>query len=533
MSTLPDGWPEHTLGWGVLKWCSKYLRQPDGEHAGDPWLFTTTQARFIAWWYAVNEFGKFPYHRGILRWSKGAGKSPMVAAMALAELCGPVRFDRWENGEPVGVPVALPWVQIAATAESQTDNTMSMVTAMAPRGSRVVREYGLDVGKEKIHKPGGGRLLIITSSAAAAEGARSTFCIADETEWWLASNGGHALDAVIRRNAMKLGGRMLETCNAYVPGQDSVAEKSHRSWQQQQEGRTRLGGILYDAREAPADTDPKDEASLRAGLAVAYADADWIDLDRVVAEYYDPSTGPDVARRFFLNQIVAAEDAWVAPHDWAVLADATKVVADTDPIVMFFDGSRSRDATALIGCRVSDGHVFTLGVWEPKNRDDEVPVQEIDGRIAQVFDRYDVKAFYADVKEWESFAKVSWPEMYQDRLIIWAKPNGQNTHSIAWDMRGKAVEFIQACETVYSEIMERKFTHDGDATLARHVGNARRQAHQYGTYIGPETKDSPRKMDAATAMVGSRIVRQHLLASKAWQKYIHRSTGRGRVIVLE
>jgi hypothetical protein len=41
----------------------------------------------------------------------------------------------------------MPLVQIAATAESQTANTMRMVRAFAPKGSKVVEEYGLDPGK--------------------------------------------------------------------------------------------------------------------------------------------------------------------------------------------------------------------------------------------------------------------------------------------------------------------------------------------------------------------------------------------------
>jgi hypothetical protein len=37
----------------------------------------------------------------------------------------------------------MPLVQIVATAESQTANTMRMVRAFAPKGSKVVVEHGL------------------------------------------------------------------------------------------------------------------------------------------------------------------------------------------------------------------------------------------------------------------------------------------------------------------------------------------------------------------------------------------------------
>ena len=102
-----------TLGWGVIEWCEDWLLQPDGDLAGEPFRFTREQMNFILWWYAVNAEGRFQYRRGILRRSKGWGKSPFLGALALAELLGPVRFGGWtEDGEPHGVPEAVPLVVI-------------------------------------------------------------------------------------------------------------------------------------------------------------------------------------------------------------------------------------------------------------------------------------------------------------------------------------------------------------------------------------------------------------------------------------
>ena len=49
-------------------------------------------------------------------------------------------------------------------------------------------------------------------------------------------------------------------------------------------------------------------------------------------------------------------DAWTTQQEWAAIADPAQVMADVsdgDEIVAFFDGSRTRDATALSGlpCR--------------------------------------------------------------------------------------------------------------------------------------------------------------------------------------
>src|SRR5690242_10320196 len=108
VTSLPDSLPEFSLGLGVLNWCSANIRQPDGPDAGGEWWFTPEQARFVVWWYAVDHRGRFTFRRGVLRRMKGWGKSPVMAALALAELCGPVRFDQWVDGQPVGRPVSAP-----------------------------------------------------------------------------------------------------------------------------------------------------------------------------------------------------------------------------------------------------------------------------------------------------------------------------------------------------------------------------------------------------------------------------------------
>jgi len=217
---------------------------------------------------------------------------------------------------------------------------------------------------------------------------------------------------------------------------------------------------------------------------------------------------------------------------WAALTDTTQVVADGEEIVAFFDGSKSRDATALIGCRVSDGYIFTLGVWEPDpahTTESVVPVAEDDAAVARMFDRYKVLAFFADVKEWEGFVKVTWPERYGDDLLVWAVSEGREPQPIAWDMRSHTQEFTLACELTETEIKERRFTHDGDSRVARHVANARRRPNRWGVSIGKESPDSPLKIDAAVCVIGARMVRRLVLASPKYKARSNHKPRSGRV----
>lgn len=530
LRTLPD-WPwdplskeaPRTLGYAAATWAERWLVQPNGPRSGKPFELRPGQLVFWLWWYAIDDDGRWLFDHGVRRLAKGSGKSPFAAVQALTEFCAPVRpLEAVETvpGRVVGVPVAMPWVQIAATAATQTKNTMRMVRAFAPKKSKVVEEFGLDPGKETYYKLPEGTLEVITSSASAAEGAEASFVVADETEHWTPSRGGPDLAATLADNLAKSGSRMLETCNAWVPGAESVAEGSWEGWLAQEEGRTRgRTRMLYDAAMAPPDTDMSDPDSLRRALEMVYADCPWVDVDTIMERVWSPRSRPEDSRRKYLNRPTAAADAWVTPEEWTNLSDPSVEVTSEEPVCLFFDGSKSRDATALVGCAVGSGHVFTLGVWEPDPNDpnDTVDVAEVELTVMQTFDAYNVVAFFADVKEWEQFALTTWPQRYSDRLQVWAAPQGRPPQAVAWDMRGHAYEFAKATEACHAEIVEGSFTHDGHPAVARHVANARRRPYRDAVAIGKESPDSPRKIDGAVCVVGVRMVRRMVLGSKKYK----------------
>lgn len=512
-----------TLGPEAVAWAERWLIQPNGPHAGQPFRFTPRQLRFLMWWYAVDDDGHWLFNHGARRLAKGSGKSPFAAALALTDFLAPVRVAGIDHRRRIvtGKPVDMPLVQIAATAESQTSNTMRMVRAFAAKGSPVVEVHQLDPGKTKYYKIPEGTLEVITSSATAAEGAEGSLAVADETGHWRPGNGGTELASTIEDNLAKSGSRMLETSNAWVPGEDSVAEDTFAAWVAQEEGRTRgETRILYDAVIAPAGTGLADPESLRAALEHVYADCPWADVRAIMERIWSPRARPDDSRRKYLNRPTAAEDAWTTPEAWPVLADPSRVVADGEDIALFFDGSRSRDATALLGCRISDGHVFAVDVWEPAPRHDTVsvvPVADVDRVVREAATRWRVLGFLGDVREWESFVTVDWPEVFGD-LVVHAVPGGKDPQPIAWDMRSHTFDFTKATELCLSEIEGGKFTHDGDSRVARHIANCRRRPNRYGVAVGKESPDSPRKIDAGVCVIGVRMVRRLVLASPAYRK---------------
>lgn len=360
-----------------------------------------------------------------------------------------------------------------------------------------------------------GKLQQITSSATAAEGSETTFSVCDESEHWTPGRGGPDLAQTIQQNLAKTGGRMLETCNAWVPGVGSVAETTFDAWVAQQEGRTRgKQRILYDARVAPPGTDLRDECSLREALRFVYAELPWVNLDPIVEEIWSPTYPESRSRRFFLNQPNAEEDAWVTLQEWSVLADTSREVVPGDEVALFFDGSKSGDATALVGCRISDGHVFKVGLWQPRPGEN-VSTESVDSAVRGAYDRYTVVGFFADVREWESFTKDSWPEVFRDGLRIMAVPGGKQPQWVAWDMRTHVREFAEAAEQCLAEIRDGGFTHDGDWDISRHVGNARRREYRGLVSVRKESPDSAKKIDGCVCVIGARMVRRLYLASES------------------
>lgn len=510
----PDGrWllPERTLGWQILAWTAEYFRQPDGPDAGRPWRYTGEQARWLLWWYALDDVGRFIFRSGMLRRVKGWGKDPIGATLCGVEFVGPCRFDGWDaNGEPVAIPHPASWVLTAAVSRDQTRNTMTLFPGLF--SDELINEHRIDLGKEVIYAHGGRcRIDAVTSSPRALEGARGSFTLKNETQHWLAANEGHAMSDVIGRNATKSrdgAARALSISNAHNPGEDSDAEHDYEAHLAIEQGRSRARGFMYDSLEAPPGVDLRDEEQLRAGLRAARGDSVWLDEDRHVEEVYDPRNSPSNSRRFYLNQIVAAEDAWIEPHQFDALADDTLRLADGDEITLGFDGSKTDDHSALIACRVDDGAVFALDVWDPDRHGGEVPRDLVAAAVERAHERYDVVAFFSDLHPWESYVDL-WAERYGAGYLIRAGPR----HAVAWDMRGRTKEFTIEVERLYDEIVESQFRHDGNAALKQHFHNARRRPNAWGVSIGKEHRESSRKVDCVPSTTLARAARRLLLAS--------------------
>lgn len=398
--------------------------------------------------------------------------SPILAAISIAELAGPVVFDGWDaDGNPVGRPNGTPWVQIAAVSEDQTDNTYRAVYNMLSLGD-TADDIGVDLGRSKVMRPeGNGILEPVTAAFGSREGQPITFACLDETHLWTPRNGGVKLAATLRRNAAKMGGRTFESTNAFRPGEASVAEATHKASDKGQKG------LLYDANEGPWVEDLSDRDAFLESAKIAYGDSTWVSLDRIWSDATDKDTTESDARRFYLNQLVASENDYIPGPLWEQAFGEVGMPAPGTLIAAGFDGSRFHDSTALVGVEVASGRQFTIQVWSKPDGDDvwEVPRHEVNDAVARMYETWDVVFFYCDPPEWES------------EIATWHARFGKSVFQFPTRSRRRMSPALKAYRNA---VKTGELTHDGDDEVSRHTLNARLVVH-----IPAGAEDDPDRHD--------------------------------------
>lgn len=574
--------PEHTLGWQVIEWAMRWLRAADGSPG---WRWTPEQARFVLWWYAIDEKGRWIYSDGAIQKVKGWGKDPIAAVLGAVEIAGPCRFDYWltpdgarsavyvEGSEPVARrQVNEPWVQVVGTAFEQCKNTMQYFQGIFTQDAK--REFSVTVNRTLAYAYGfEAKIEAIASSPATIEGNRPGLTIANEPHHWLPTQGGDALKGVLQRNNSKMRGtkqaRILWITNAYDPNESSVAQQIREGYEQ--DLARGVETMLYDSIEAPEDIpllpdytyldengDRIAEYELHDGIEVmvppsrdavveylAYlleklrGDAYWLSPEDTAKDILKPEADIAEMRRFYTNAIVSGEGSYLQDSDILatihpemrpfrqgfeagdVLRLGWMVVAPEDEVVLFFDGSKSGDSTAVVGCRVSDGYTFLVGLWEKppgdRGRSWLAPREAVDARVHEAFDTFNVVAFWGDpshskddadgVRYWDGLLD-SWHVKWGDQLLVWAQSSGDRVHSVLWDMAAPShsVTFSEGVVRLQDEFDSRNVVWDGHPGLRQHLRNARTFLGKHGMVIRKPGRGSNKKVDAAVCFAGARLL---------------------------
>lgn len=472
----PGGWRPRspgdfpTLGWQVLDWTFALLPSPANER--EPFRFTDEQARRVLRIYELDpETGERLYDRVSEEEAKGWGKSPFAGALVLAEFCGPVRFGGWDaNGQPVGVPWGwqggfMPWIQIAAISEDQTNNTWNAIYGFATMNSgRAADALKLDVGRTMFRRYDLPTALLerVTASASSREGQPITHAVLDEPQLWTPSNGGDKLARTILRNLTKTDGWAHFTGNAPVIGEHSVAETYGPGPR----------ALLFATRP---DEEPKedwsDEQKLEA-LTKVYRDVPWINLRRVLSDTHSSQVPWQESQRFSFNWRPKSGAAdWMDPDAWTKceMSDV-HLRADAPTYACVRIARDHRSAAVAYAQRLGDGVVLRCRIFQPS----DLVAGVLDFLPIETFLR-ELHVFYpAKVNEAQPGSRYpvprSGPEIVFDGA--WFERSAQALSSagmVLVDQPNSQARIAPAAETMYGLVRSGKLAHAVDPALEAQV----------------------------------------------------------------
>lgn len=462
--------------------------------------------------------GRRRFKRAGLSLPKGLAKTELAAWIAICELHheAPVRCIGWtDEGEPIGGPVTDPYIPLVAYTEEQSDE-------LAYGAMRVIIEEGpcakdFDVGLERIQRlTGDGKAVSLSSSPSARDGARTTFCVMDETHWWTLPRLKQAHQTMQNNLAKrKLADPwMLETTTAPEPGTGSVAEATMDYAKAVDDGLITDASLFFFHRQASDHHDLTTREGVRAAIIEASGPAAaWRDIDAIAGLWADPTTDKAYLERVWCNRLVKGATQAFDVVRWQELVKPSPVKPG-DLIVLGFDGAQFFDSTALVATHVETGFQWLLGLWErpkllPTDQTWQVPADDVDRSVRDAFSVYDVWRLYADPAYWQSWLAAWRGEFGEERVIEW--------------LTTRRLQMARAIEGFTTAIKTGTVSHEGHKDVTRHIANARREElkgyrDEQGKplcLIRKERPDSPLKMDAAMASVLSWEARTDAIAAGA------------------
>ena len=516
-------WP--TLGPLVCAFLEERCVHGPGDLKGSPFRLDAEGRALIYRGYEVfprghPRAGKRRFKRVAWSLRKGTAKTEKAAAIAFAELHpeGPVRCDGFKRQGsawvPVGRPVIDPYIPLVAYTEEQTEDlAYAALYVMVTQGPDADL---FDAGLERILRlddrgRADGKAVALASSPDARDGARTTFQHFDETHRFTLPRLVEAHETMLQNIPKRMGADAwsLETTVAYTPGEGSVAQATHEEAEKIASGKISDATFAFFHREAATadDEDLDDPAQLRAAIREASGPSimGWDDaegqVESIASLFHQANRRGNGAyfERVWLNRRKQGSRQAFDRHRWDELARPHDPPLG-ESIVLGLDGSKWRDSTGIVATHLATGWQWLAGWWENDTLTDaewEVPVDEVEGVLDDMFDRFDVVRLYGD-------PALGWDQVLSRRI---GKYGPRQVALFYTDSRG-ARRTALACRS-YSEAMRGGgVTHSGDRRLAAHIGAAvRRDAKMTDDdgnklwVIEKERRDSPFKIDYAMAAV--------------------------------
>lgn len=483
-----------------------------GDIVGQPYRLTPANRRFIWEAYALYPDGSRMIDRAIKGEPKGKAKTELVAAIALAELAGPVRFDYWDDdGAPVAKEQISPDIPIAAASFDQADELFSCAKTMVAEGP--LEAFLSTFDTEILFKDGRpGRLYRVAAAAGTNDGKKPTFVGFDELHEFLGSRS--RVHTVLSNGVAKRkdAWECIITTAGYDPGvemgePETLLGKLYLHGKKVMSGEIQDPGLLFRWLEVRGEVDLNNPAQVRDALLQLYPDGErfqpLVGLQAKVQELVSLGKGHE-ARRYWFNQWTALEDLWLPDGEWAK-GNVGQFAFDPDqPMFVGVDSASKHDSHANVfaqwlGTRTvqtEEGPVekpvlrVVAHIWE-RPKDDKgrpidgwkLPIAEVENDLRDAHKRYKLDSVNYDPALFERSAQ---------QLELEGLPMLEFPQSNA--------RMVPATQATYELAVQGRLEHDGDAVLARHVASAVAVEVPNGGYRLKKA-NSKAKMDGAIALV--------------------------------
>jgi hypothetical protein len=467
-----EEWP--SLGPALVQWVEANLVYGPGDLRDEP---ARVSDEVLAWWtLAYQVFPRGHRHEGEWVWReratarrKGSGKTEELAWQIVAHMSpsAPAIFAGWlDDGSPRGQGYTDPRCFLLTTTEHQASSTLFSAVLSIIKGSPTVTDQFRITDQFLMRADGSGVCEPCTASPNARDGALTTLNVYDETHR-IAGRASEARDVMQANLPKRKGSYSLSGTTAWEPGQDSVAESDDRR------AREEDGTLLYWYRGAKDGYDLKVEADVVAAAREASGEEVWAWTDEraVLQEWEAHKRDIQYFERVWLNRSVSSSTQAMPMQ---VILEARKPQelkrgqaasyalsgASRPKIVIGFDGSVTRDHTAMIGETVDgDPYQFVIGIWKPEG--EPIDVALVDEALRDACRTYDVKMFLGDPSGWA------------DQFSVWAGDRriGKIVKAFKKDTGTPAalLNYIVAWESG-------GLTYDGDEQFTGELSNARRKA---------------------------------------------------------
>ena len=518
-----------TLGDLVDAWIEQHCRVPDKFHRGEPFRESDWQFWVTANHYRIREGVEyepgilnraFHYRRSQIVGPQKLGKGPWSASVVANEAVGPSLLGGfagkddgyscaddggcgcgweypYEPGEPMGIRHPSPLIQLTAISEDQVDNVWRPLTAMIRLGPLSdllgVRDNWLKIAGAN-DDPELDRVDKVTASANSRVGNPITFALQDESGLATDTNKMRKVYEAQRRNAAGIGGRTMETTNAWDPAERSVAQTTAES---------NAPDVFRYHRQAPKHWSFRNKEERGKILRYVYFGSPWVPLDSVEGEAVElMEKDPAQAERFFGNRIIPGGGSWLSQSAMARweqrLVPGRLEIRDrpkSEPICLGFDGSDVDDWTAL-RAETLDGVQFTptnaVGiptVWDPATSEGRIPRADVFAAIVHVYSTHDVVRGYFDPPGYETMISDLQGKFGDKRVTEWFTQRVQPMWAALERFRNDVV----------SDVAE-AIRHDADETADVQLRNAIMRGRTGKSYIlGKPTQHQ--KIDVTMASV--------------------------------